>query len=124
MLTKAIVLISAMLAMSGCNVCEEEELGQAISPDTKYVATVFRRGCGAASGLLYHVNLRESPGAFSADYRGVNEDGQVFLTREGRITLSWKDNKSLSVDCDGCQKDRRPLTQTSWKDVSISYQLH
>jgi len=124
MLTKAIVMLFALLTMVGCNVCAEDKLAESTSPSARYVATLFRRGCGAASGFLYHVNLRESAGSFSSDYRGVNEDGQVFLTREGKITLRWTNEKTLLIDCDGCPKDRKLLTESAWKDVSITYQSH
>jgi hypothetical protein len=119
---KEIFLISMVLGMAGCSVCGEQELAETNSPNAHYGATVFRRGCGATSAFLYHVNLRSSGETFSSDSRGVIEDGQVFLTDEGKITLSWKDEKTLLIDCDGCPTNRKPLT--SWKDVGISYQVH
>ncbi len=124
MLTKTVILILAILVMVGCNVCGEDKLTEATSPNKLYEASVFRRGCGASSGFLYHVNLRATASSYSTDYRGVNEDGQVFLTREGKITLVWKDEKTLLIECDGCPRDRNLLTEPSWKGVNISYQLH
>jgi hypothetical protein len=102
----------------------EDKLGETTSPGSRYVSTVFRRGCGATTGFLYHVNIRNSNASFSADTRGVIEDGQVFLTHEGKISVNWKDDKSLQVTCDGCPKDRKLTMETSWNDVSISYELH
>lgn len=120
---KATILLFAALLLSGCGVCGEDKLSETGSPGNKYVVTVFRRGCGATTGFLYHVNIRSSNGSFSADHRGAIEDGQIFLTREGKINIKWKDDKTLQVSCDGCPKDRKPAMESSWNDVSISYEL-
>ena len=109
---------------AGCGVCSEDKLAETPSPSAKYVGVVYRRGCGATSGFLYHVNLRTSDDSFSADMRGVIEDGQVFLTREGKVTINWKDENSLEIVCNGCPTDREPTMLSSWKDVMVSYQLH
>src|SRR5258707_13909409 len=119
----AIILFLAVLLPGGCGVCGEDKLSETSSPGKKYVATVFRRGCGATSGFLYHVNIRSSSGSFTADHRGAIEDGQIFLTREGKLNVSWKDDMTLQVSCTGCPKDRKPTMETSWNDVSISYEL-
>jgi len=123
MRTMTIISLVAALLLGGCGVCGEDKLAESSSPDNKYVATVFRRGCGATTGFLYHVNIRSFDGSFSADHRGVIEDGQIFLTREGKINISWKDDKTLLVTCTGCPKDRKPSMTSSWNDVSISYEL-
>jgi hypothetical protein len=120
---KVTLLLLLVLTVEGCNVCGEERLTEATSPNNKYVATVFRRSCGATAGFLYHVNIRTFSTSFVSDYRGVNEDGQVFLTHEGRISISWKDDKTLQVSCDSCQKDPKPKIENSLGDVSISYEL-
>ena len=120
----AIILIFAALMLSGCGACGEDKLAETSSPGSKYVATVFRRGCGATTGFLYHVNIRNSTSLFSADHRGVIEDGQIFLTHEGKLNVAWKDDKTLQVSCNGCPKDLRTTMENSWNDVSISYDLH
>ena len=117
-----IVLLAASV-FQGCGACGEDKLSEVISPNGAYVSTVFRRSCGATTGFLYHVNLRTSKDSFSADTRGVIESGQIFLTREGKITLTWRDDKTLQVSCDTCPKDRKPAMANSWNEVSISYEL-
>jgi len=124
MRTMAIILLVAVLLLGSCGGCGEEKLADTSSPGNKYVATVFRRGCGATTGFLYHVNIRSSASSFSSDHRGVIEDGQVFLTREGKIKIAWKDEKTLLIDCEGCPTDRKPTMQNAWKDISISYRLY
>jgi hypothetical protein len=120
----AMILLLAALLLDGCGACGEDKLAETGSPGNRYVATTFRRGCGATTGFLYHVNIRIANGSFSADSRGAIEEGQIFLTREGKISVTWKDDKTLHVSCDGCPKDRKPTMESSWKDVSISYELH
>lgn len=120
----ASLVLFAVLVLAGCGACSEDQLTEISSPDNRYVATVFRRGCGATTGFLYHVNIRTANGSFKADYRGTIENGQIFLTREGRINISWKDDKVLQVSCSGCPKDPKPMMESSWKDVSVSYDLH
>jgi hypothetical protein len=93
----AMILLLAALLLDGCGACGEDKLAETGSPGNRYVATTFRRGCGATTGFLYHVNIR---------------------------IVTWKDDKTLHVSCDGCPKDRKPTMESSWKDVSISYELH
>lgn len=122
--TIKIVIVAAMIGMAACSVCEEKTLSASNSPGGDYVATIYARNCGATAGLLYHVNIRKGWSWFSSDHRGAIEDGQVFLTDAGRISIVWKDNKTLMVECEGCPTNRRPVMESSWKDVKISYQLH
>src|SRR5436305_6099231 len=112
---KRTLIILVTLCLVGCNVCGEDKLSEVSSPNKKYVATIFRRGCGATSGFLYHVNIRDAGDPFSTDYRGVIEEGQVFLTREGKISVTWNGEKTLVIDCSDCPKDRKPVMQDSWK---------
>jgi hypothetical protein len=123
MRTIAMVLILATFIFGGCDMCGEDKLAETNSPSNKYVATVFRRGCGATSGFLYHVNLRSSTSSFSGQ-KGAIKAGQIFLTREGKISVSWRDDTTLHVTCEGCPKDRKPEMETAWNDVTISYDLH
>jgi hypothetical protein len=88
----AMILLLAALLLDGCGACGEDKLAETGSPGYRYVATIFRRGCGATTGFLYHVNIRNANGSFSADSRGAIEDGQIFLTREGKISVTWKDD--------------------------------
>ena len=118
-----ILLLAVLLFNAACGACGENKLAEGTSPGNRYVATVFRRGCGATTGFLYHVNIRNSKDSFSSDHKGAIENGQIFLTREGKISLSWKDDKTLQVSCNGCPTDRKTITQSSWNDVTISYEL-
>ena len=120
----AILVLAAMNIIAACGVCEEKSLSEISSPNGDYVAAVYRRNCGATSRLLYHLNIRKKSNGFSSDHRGVIEEGQVFLTDTGKVTMIWKDNNTLLVDCESCSADRRPVMESSWNGVNISYQLH
>ena len=119
-----LTLIVVTLLQHSCGACGEDKLTEASSSNNKYVATAFRRGCGATSGFVYHVNIRSSTASFSSDSRGIIEEGQVFLTREGKISIQWKDGTTLQINCDGCPKDRKAKMETSWNGINISYDLH
>ena len=110
--------------VSACAVCDETLLSEVTSPDGDYIATVFRRNCGATSALIYHVNIRKRSSSNSADHRGVMEQGQVFLTDAGKVTVLWKARKTLVVDCEGCPLERKPIMNNGWDDINIVFQLH
>src|SRR5262249_29975513 len=120
--TTLLIFILAAVLYSGCGTCGEEVLTEVTSPGHTYVAAVFRRGCGATSGFLYHVNIRSVAASFSFDAQGALEDGQVFLTREGKIRISWHDDRTLRITCEGCPKDRPPALER-WNGISISYEF-
>jgi hypothetical protein len=100
----------------------EETLGQAASPDGRYIAGVFRRDGGVlTSGETRHVNLRRGSELFPRSIRGTLDDGLVYLTdKESRglpIELRWQDGKHLVL--------RVPfgdVHETHWQDVSIRYE--
>jgi len=107
--------------VSACAVCGETSLSEVTSPDGDYVATVFRRNCGATSALLYHVNIRKRSSSNSADHRGVIEQGQVFLTDAGKVTVFWKAKKNLVVDCEGGPLERKPIMTTAGKTLTSCF---
>src|SRR5436190_14081378 len=79
----------------------EETLDQAVSPDGRYIAGVFRRDGGVmTSGRTRHVNLRRGSEPFPRSSRGILDDGQVYVTDKETwdepITLHWKDASTLS----------------------------
>lgn len=121
---RTIIVVIAVAVLAACGVCEEDSLTEIGSPNGNYVAVVYGRNCGATSRLLRHVNIRKSWSWFSSDHRGVVEDGQVFLTDAGKLSVVWKDDKTLLIDCEGCPTAPAPLMKNSWEDVKISYQLH
>jgi|GraSoiStandDraft_41_1057321.scaffolds.fasta_scaffold4286936_1 hypothetical protein len=99
----------------------EETLDQAVSPDGRYIAGVFRRDGGVmTSGRTRHVNLRRGSEPFPRSSRGILDDGQVYVTDKETwdepITLHWKDAKHLVI------WGPFGTRETHWQDVSISYE--
>lgn len=118
---RLILLIVAALSVSGC-MCSEKQIVQSESPNRKYIATFFERNCGATSGYVYHVNLKEKESWLIPSIEGYNEDGQIFVGDGRRVDLIWKDEKTLLIKCNDCAADSRIHLENTWKDVSISYQ--
>lgn len=73
-ITASLVLF-AILLLGGCGACGEDKLTETSSPGNQYVATVFRRGCGATTGFIYHMNIRTANGSFKSDYEGDHRGG-------------------------------------------------
>lgn len=99
--------------------CGDDVVVSIPSPDRRYVAVVFRRGCGATVGVLYqHLNLRDSGKAFRKDRDGCITDGEVWRSGEwGRVVPTWKDAKHLVVVGGSSIHERDQIT---WRDVTIS----
>jgi hypothetical protein len=116
----ALVIIATLVA-AGC-MCGERQLTQSESPDGKYIATFFERDCGATSGYVRHVNLKERGSWVLPSLEGYQEEGQVFVGDGRKVDLIWNGNKALLIKCEECSADSRVYLQSSWRDVSISYQ--
>jgi hypothetical protein len=107
--------------MSG--MCNREKLREAASPDKKYVAAVFVGGCGATTGFSYGVTVRPASEPFSTDFEH-NEDGGLFFTSEGLLEVSWKGEKTLTINCEGCPANKVQGDKVSaWRDVGIEYEF-
>ena len=109
----------AYQAMDSMTSCEESNQGQTLSPDRRYIATVFVRDCGATTGYVTHVNLRKATDVFMADRGGVIATGQV-VTIKGvaLVTAKWVKNAELEVRLRG----EAPLAvnvAAMWNDAAI-----
>jgi len=99
--------------------CDEANQLQTLSPDRRYIATVFVRGCGGTTGYVTHVNLRKTTDALVPDRSGVITAGEV-VTTDGvaSVTTRWVGNAKLEVGLRGTG----PLkinTVGMWNDVVI-----
>ena len=108
-------------------ICGENDLGGIYSPDDKFFAKAFVRGCGATTGFLTHVNLRSRWRWFNPNWVGAIEDGQVFANScWSKVNLVWKDNSNLEIQywrCDLPNRNGDPawMKESSWKGINISY---
>jgi hypothetical protein len=97
--------------------CGEEVIRSVPSPDGRFVATVYRRNCGATSDFATHVNLRRNSGAVKRD-GGVVHEGEV-LTLGGtrKVKVTWLDSRRLSLLHEPAASFH-PVTH--WNDVTIT----
>ena len=99
--------------------CEEVNQSQTLSPDRRYIATVFVRDCGAKAGYVTHVNLRKATDVLLADRRGVITAGEVVTTNGVvSVTTRWVGNAKLEVGLRGTGPLKINTTGT-WSDVII-----
>ena len=78
--------------------CSEANEAQVLSPDRRYIATVFVRNCGATTSYVTHVNLRKITDVFIADRRGVIDTGEVVATDGvALVTPRWLKGTELEV---------------------------
>ena len=122
-----LALCAGLLAAAGCETssvqCGERRVESKESPDRKYTVATFLRKCvGAREETLTHVNLHGGLGEPPPDADGLITSGEVFVVEGARkVTLVWKDAKSLSVNCDDCAGAKVITREDSWKDVRVSY---
>ena len=112
-------LHGALHAMDEMSSCDEANEAQVLSPDRRYIATVFVRSCGATTGYVTHVNLRKTTDVFLADRSGVITAGQVVSTDGVALaTLKWLKDTELEVRLratHGLSINVAP----KWKDVVV-----
>jgi hypothetical protein len=109
----------AFQAMDSTSSCEELNQGQTLSPDRRYIATVFVRDCGATTGYVTHVNLRKATDVFMADRGGVISAGQVVIADGVAVAKPlWVQNAELEVRLRG-EKPLAINVATMWNGVAI-----
>jgi hypothetical protein len=113
------VALSAVLAGCGgisrallCNHSTESEAG---SPRGNYIAEVILYDCGAtehATVVRIHRN-----GLFS------KKTDLLAVEDTPHIRLSWRDEYTLSVDCEDCSSRGVQQPKSKWLDVTVQYKL-
>jgi hypothetical protein len=117
------ILFMLAFGLTGCGpLCSERKGAEVTSPSGEHLAVLFQRNCGAATGFVYHLNLRGRSHSFSVNSTGTITDGEVFTT-DGRpkIELAWKDDSHLDLVCLECDTDTIYKQKTSWNRITISY---
>lgn len=97
--------------------CGNEVLLQRASPDGKFVATLFERGCGATTGQVRIVTLHERAGTFDPERR---EDWIFAADTLDPVGLSWKGGDSLVIDYAAVREP--PMRKAQWNGVSVGFQ--
>jgi hypothetical protein len=88
-----LLFLGVLCAVSaGCDTCGEDPIAEKRSPDGKYVAVVYRRGCGATTPFVTHVNLRLASESFSLGWDGAIRSGEVLSVKNQEpIDIVWGD---------------------------------
>ena len=82
---------------SACgDLCGDEELSSAVSPDGRYVARAFIRNCGATTAYVTRVDLANNR-------RWFRNETAVYVAEAVReLKPVWPDSRHLVIICDGC----------------------
>ena len=117
------LLATIALCFGGCafllhSNCENTVKSEIHSPDSKYVATLFERNCGATTDFSTIVNLRESSASFKDDDLGI-----VIVKGQHKLDLVWDGNTKLQLECHDCRAEDIFKQERTWKDIDISF-LH
>ena len=98
------IMVFLLLCLNGCSLnltgdCAETTKAQTVSPDGKYVATVYERDCGATTDFSTIVNVRLSNAKFS------EKEGDIFIVRgQPTVNLTWESSTGLKISCTSCDK--------------------
>ena len=110
--------VSGICVLAGCPdiKCKDEVLREVVSPDTKYVATVFKSDCGATTSYAQVVIIREK----SSEFQGDNRKEYIF-TMKGLLDINvyWKDSRHLVIEPPDANAVF--IKRESWRDIAISY---
>jgi hypothetical protein len=109
------------LGLASCldGTCTNEMIKEIVSPDSKYVAAILKRYCGATTSFGQVVVIREN----GSPLRGDDKDEYVFtMDRLLKLPVSWKGAKHLIIE----PQDQNAIfiQRDSWRDVKISYEKH
>jgi hypothetical protein len=103
--------------LSGCNLCKDEVLDKASSPDGRWVATVLTRDCGATTSEYIAVNVHE------VKQKSLDLKNDVFVIKHiHRLNVSWQGNDSLTIDCGGCETKGAEKKLERLGSVRVIYQ--
>jgi len=114
---RAGVLLGTAFALTTCgNMCGDEKLQDAKTPDGRYISTVYIRDCGATTDYVTHVQIRDSSSSFNSE----DWDGVVLTAKYRNVfRLIWKDNNHLAVACMECKAENILRTTSHWRDITI-----
>lgn len=107
-----------ILMLAGCSgfFCSDDVIQEVVSPDGKFVATVFERNCGATTPYLRIVSLRVAKNSFDAEAY----NNWVFkINGQPKVQIVWSDFDKLSITYSG--GGGAPTLIESWKEVKINY---
>ncbi len=110
----ALALMSLLLPVAGCNLCENEYNGERPSPSGRLRAVAFTRDCGATTGFSTQVSILKAGQSLS------NEGGNVFTAdATGGLYLDWNSDRELVISYPRGLRTFRKTTE--YEGVIIQY---
>lgn len=118
--TLIILICLHLMSITQCGLlstqCGNTIKSEVLSPDAKYIATVFERDCGATVDFSTMVNFRPA----SSEFNG--EENIVFVVKgQPQISINWQDSLKVKLVCPECQKDHIFKQELSWNDIAVTY---
>lgn len=96
--------------------CSNLLLEEKISPDGKFIASIFERNCGATTPSVYVVSFRLSSAKIDLD----NFDDWVFTIHgQSKLKARWEKNDELTIFYSNTGDN--PTQRKEWKGIKVSY---
>lgn len=116
-LSKFALYLFFCMALAACvgSPCDNSVLSESVSPDKRYIATVFSHDCGATAPFARAVIIR----AVGSKFEGNNVDDYVFTIRgDHAVNVLWSGPNQLIIERPEVANDIFKELKT-WKDVRI-----
>jgi len=110
------LLFAIILSSCNSNFCSNNILLEVVSPNSKYVASIFERDCGATTPYVQVVSLR-----FIGRKFDPKKTGDWVFTIHGKsdVKIYWDGDTKLKILFSATGDS--PTQHTKWQDVTISY---
>jgi hypothetical protein len=113
--TRVALLLAAAAAIAAC--CGEDYDGRVISPDERYEAFVVERDCGATTGYVTYVRLKDRKALL------VRHQDIMMIDGSASLRLKWAGPRHLIIEYPpGRPPDPRRThgPPARWEDVDIT----
>lgn len=102
----------------GCNVCADQVVSQADSPDAVLAITSFVRNCGATTDYSSMVSVHRKS-------EGFRDEQDVVFVAKGRhdLSIKWTRPRALLIACSSCKRKQIFRQVTALGDIDVAYQL-
>ena len=116
-------LFLSIILLQGCAVpfsdrCDDRINHEVASDDSRYIATLYVRNCGATTDYSSIVSVRERTSKFDGDA----DQNIVFVVKvRPDIAVNWGSPNEIRIQCHGCVNSDIFKHESSWKTVKISY---
>lgn len=96
--------------------CENKLIGEKISHNEEYVASIFKRSCGASTADIMIIGIRLSNEKFEPD----NYNNWVFTIQGNTdINVSWIEDNKLNIKYN--VTSNQLTKKRKWRDTNITY---